>query len=171
MLYFVKTSLFDLTAQSVFVSIFVVITFIIIAMMDFLDGYMARKMNQVTDLGKLLDPVTDKLFLCGIMFILTVFANFPLWAFLIIIFREVIITFIRSVFVKKKKLVIPASLLGKLKTIFTSIALGFLVAPLQYMPWFFSTLAFILLYVAVLLTVVSMIDYLISFVKLYKAAR
>jgi CDP-diacylglycerol--glycerol-3-phosphate 3-phosphatidyltransferase len=106
------------------------IVFTIAAITDFFDGYIARKYNLITDLGKLLDPIADKIL------VLTAFLAFvqmrivAAWMVVIIIFRELLITGIRIILARKGK-VIAASIWGKYKTVaqITSIfvILGFIL--------------------------------------------
>ena len=98
------------------------IIFIIAACTDKLDGWMARKYNQVTELGKLMDPIADKLMTCGTLVVASVFAEFPWWA---------TILFLIFVMERPGGKVIAAAWPGKLKTLFQCIGLAMLLIPAQ----------------------------------------
>ena len=130
--------------------------FVVASLTDFLDGYIARSRNLVTTFGKFIDPLADKLIVMAALLILNVLGYVPLWITVVILSREFIVTGIRLVAVGDGK-VIAASNLGKYKTASTMVAL---VLMLLY-PYL-SVLADIglwVLYVGVILTVVSGVDY------------
>lgn len=143
----------------------VLAVFIVIALLDSLDGHLARKLDQVTNLGKILDPIADKVMVCGLMLILTILGFFPIYALVIIIMRECAVTLFRMFYIKKHHIVISASVLGKLKTVFQSIMLGFFIAPINHLPPFLSLFAYALMYIALALTVFSALDYFKSAFK------
>lgn len=134
------------------------LAFILIAATDGIDGAIARKQNTVTKLGKILDPIADKVLIGGALIILSVLNVMPWWATIAILVREVAMTVYRLVIVKNK--VIPASNSGKSKTIMQSIAVGYFISPLNVM-WFNPTfdLGFGLIYGAVFLTWWSALQY------------
>lgn len=149
------------------------IIFIIAAASDFLDGYLARKRQEITTFGKFLDPIADKLLvLAGFLFLL-VFPNYHDQIYLyqiiigviIILLREFLVTGIRLVAVDNG-LVIAASKLGKLKTITTMLALIMMLFNGFYLwhafEWGYDYLSLSLFWIAVVLTLVSGIDYLIK---------
>ena len=96
--------------------------FIIASLTDYVDGYIARKYNQVTDFGKFLDPLADKLLVIAAMAILTEWGKFPAWALMIVLTREFAVTGLRLVAVQKGT-VIAAGWSGKIKTASTMIGL------------------------------------------------
>jgi CDP-diacylglycerol--glycerol-3-phosphate 3-phosphatidyltransferase len=96
--------------------------FIIASLTDYVDGYIARKYNQVTDFGKFLDPLADKLLVIAAMAILTEWGKFPAWALMIVLTREFAVTGLRLVAVQKGT-VIAAGWSGKVKTASTMIGL------------------------------------------------
>ena len=98
--------------------------FIIASLTDYVDGYIARKHNQVTDFGKFLDPLADKLLVIAAMAILTEWGRFPAWALMIVLTREFAVTGLRLVAVQKGT-VIAAGWSGKVKTASTMIGLCF----------------------------------------------
>ena len=105
------------------------LAFILIAASDGIDGAIARKQNTVTKLGKILDPIADKVLLGGSFIVLSILNVVPWWATIAILVREVAMTVYRLVVVKNK--VIPASKSGKSKTIVQAIAIGYLISPLN----------------------------------------
>ncbi|MBE6959279.1 MAG: CDP-diacylglycerol--glycerol-3-phosphate 3-phosphatidyltransferase [Ruminococcaceae bacterium] len=98
--------------------------FIIASLTDYVDGYIARKYNQVTDFGKFLDPLADKLLVIAAMTILCEWGRFPAWALIIVLTREFAVTGLRLVAVQKGT-VIAAGWSGKVKTASTMIGLCF----------------------------------------------
>ena len=96
--------------------------FVIASLTDYADGYIARKFNQITDFGKFLDPLADKLLVIAAMAILTEWGKFPAWALMIVLTREFAVTGLRLVAVQKGT-VIAAGWSGKIKTASTMIGL------------------------------------------------
>lgn len=102
------------------------ILFIIASLTDMLDGKIARKHGLVTDFGKFMDPLADKFMVIGAMFVILyralisygdmIFAKVFFWAFLLVIFRELAVTSIRLIVSGSKGIVVPANMLGKIKT-------------------------------------------------------
>lgn len=134
------------------------LAFILIAASDGVDGAIARKQNTVTKLGKLLDPIADKILLGGSFIVLSMLNVIPWWATIAILVREVAITVYRLIVVKKK--VIPASTSGKSKTIVQAIAIGFLISPLnQLLANQYFDIGSWLIYVALFLTWWSAFQY------------
>ncbi len=136
-----------------------VIIFIIASATDFLDGYLARKNNLVTTFGKFADPLADKLLVMTAMVLLLQQGVFPMWALVVILSREFIVTGIRLVAVESGN-VIAASNLGKLKTIFTMVALIALFFYQTHQIIYF--LSIVLVYIATFFTVISGIDYFLK---------
>ncbi len=96
--------------------------FIVLSLTDYVDGYIARKYNQVTDFGKFLDPLADKLLVIACMAIFTEWGMFPAWALMLVLTREFAVTGLRLVAVGKGS-VIAAGWSGKVKTASTMIGL------------------------------------------------
>lgn len=105
------------------------LAFILIAASDGIDGAIARKRNMVTKLGKILDPIADKILLGGSFIVLSVLEVLDWRITVLILVREVAMTVYRLIVVKNK--VIPASASGKSKTIVQAIAIGYLISPLN----------------------------------------
>ena len=133
--------------------------FIVLSLSDALDGYIARKHKQVTQIGKILDPIADKLLISAALIFLL--SRIQLWMAIVIIARELIITIARLFFLPKK-IVIPASILGKIKTISQIIAILAVILDISFSLW--------LMFIAVIITVVSGLDYLIKMKKLLKTS-
>ena len=96
--------------------------FVIASLTDYVDGYIARKYNQITDFGKFLDPLADKLLVIAAMAIFAEWDRFPAWALMIVLTREFAVTGLRLVAVQKG-VVIAAGWSGKIKTASTMIGL------------------------------------------------
>ncbi len=140
---------FILLVKTPYKNILAAFVFILLSISDFLDGYLARKKKQVTEFGKLIDPMADKL-LISTALIFLIGGGVELWMAAAIIAREVIVAAIR-IYLLPAKLVIPASGFGKAKTAVQSIAI---VAVLFQLPFSWH-----LMLIAVLLTLVSGIEY------------
>ena len=131
--------------------------FIIASLTDMLDGKIARKYNLVTDFGKFMDPLADKLLVCSAMICLIEKGQLAAWIVIIIIAREFIISGFRLV-ASDNGIVIAASWWGKSKTISQMIMIILLIADIPAL----SVLNTVLIWVALILTVVSLIDYLVK---------
>jgi len=134
------------------------IIFLLAALTDWLDGYIARKSKQITSLGKLLDPMADKLLISSALISLVEIARAQAWIVVIIVSREIAITGLRSV-AASQGVVIAASKMGKYKVISEILAISFLI--LNKFPY----LGEILLYLDMILAVISGIEYIIKFNK------
>ena len=132
------------------------VVFIIASLSDYVDGFIARKYNQVTDFGKFLDPLADKLLVIAVMVIFCEWGIMPAWALMIVLTREFAVTGLRLVAVGKG-VVIAAGKSGKFKTASTMIGLCFMLA----FPTVI-TLAWVVVLVIVITTVYSGIEYFIQ---------
>ena len=133
--------------------------FIIASLTDMLDGKIARKYNLVTNFGKFMDPLADKLLVSAAMICLIATGQLAAWIVIVIISREFIISGFRLI-ASDNGIVIAASYWGKFKTVFQILMIIVLIANIQ-MP-FFTVLGTILIYVALVLTIVSLIDYIVK---------
>lgn len=129
--------------------------FIIASFTDFLDGSIARKYNLVTNFGKFMDPLADKLLVCSALICLIELGQLPAWMVLIIISREFIISGFRLV-ASDNGVVIAASYWGKWKTVFQMISVILLIVNLPAL----SMVTNIALWIALALTVISLVDYI-----------
>ena len=142
---------------------------------DWLDGYLARRMGVVTVFGKFLDPIADKLIVMAALIMILPFNRVPAWMVLVILGREIIITGLRGI-ASTEGVVIPASNLGKFKTIFQIVAIIGLLLHYDY-HWFFSVdhpylyvnmhnVGIFYLWIATVITIWSGVDYLVKFIRI-----
>ena len=116
----------DNLALEIFMRLIATIIFVGAAITDYFDGKIARKYNMITNLGKLIDPLADNLLVISAMVVFTKYDRLSLWIVLIIIFRELLITGLRSI-VAAEGIVIAAETLGKWKTTTQMIALTIMI--------------------------------------------
>ena len=131
--------------------------FIVASITDFLDGKIARKYNLVTNFGKFMDPLADKLLVCSALICLIQLESIPAWVVIIIIAREFIISGFRLI-ASDNGVVIAASYWGKFKTAFQMLTVIVLI--LNIPNKVFIILGTVLIYVSLALTVISLIDYI-----------
>jgi CDP-diacylglycerol--glycerol-3-phosphate 3-phosphatidyltransferase/cardiolipin synthase len=104
--------------------------FIVAGITDFLDGYFARVLSQQSSLGRMLDPIADKLLVAAVLLMLVAdhsIASYSLWAAIVILCREILVSGLRE-FLAELKVSLPVSRLAKWKTVMQLVALGFLIA-------------------------------------------
>ena len=141
---------------SIFMRILACIIFVGASITDYYDGQIARKYNLVTNLGKLIDPLADKLLVISALTVLTKYDKISLWIVLIIIFRELMITGLRAI-VAADGTVIAAETLGKWKTASQMVALTIIILfPLSY------TVNNILMIIPLILTILSGAEYVLK---------
>ena len=131
--------------------------FVIASLTDLADGKIARKYGLVTNFGKFMDPLADKLLVCSALICLTASGSLPAWITVIIISREFIISGFRLV-ASDNGVVIAASYWGKFKTTFQMIMIIMLILDFQHPAYKICAAA--VMYIALILTVVSLVDYL-----------
>lgn len=138
--------------------------FIAAAVTDYFDGYLARAWNQQSALGRMLDPIADKLLVAAVLLMLAAqgeIAGWNVWAALIILLRELLVSGLRE-FLAELKVSVPVSKVAKYKTTVQLVALGFLVAgpagDLVFAPT--TTIGLVLLWAAALLTLYTGWDYM-----------
>lgn len=153
--FFVFFLLTDLVEGSKWIAL---VLFIIASLTDLLDGKIARKYNLVTNFGKFMDPLADKLLVCSAMICLIEMDKLPSWIVIIIISREFIISGFRLV-AADSGIVIAASYWGKFKTVFQMAMIIVLIADLGGV---FDIISLILIAVALALTIISLIDYVVK---------
>ena len=133
--------------------------FIVASLTDLLDGKIARKYNLVTDFGKFMDPLADKLLVCSAMIGLIELGRIEAWIVIVIIAREFIISGFRLIAADNGR-VIAASYWGKFKTTFQMFMVILMIANLGMTP--FPLITQIIKWIALVLTIVSLVDYLIK---------
>lgn len=131
--------------------------FIVASLTDLLDGKIARKYNLVTNFGKFMDPLADKLLVCSALICLIELGELPAWMVIIIISREFIISGFRLV-AAEQGIVIAASYWGKWKTTFQMIAVILMIVNIPAL----QTVTLICTWIALILTIVSLVDYIIK---------
>ncbi|PMB47298.1 CDP-diacylglycerol--glycerol-3-phosphate 3-phosphatidyltransferase [Fischerella thermalis CCMEE 5205] len=128
--------------------------FLVAAGTDWLDGYLARKLNQISDLGKFIDPLVDKLLVLAPLLVLIELGQIPAWGVFLILARELAIAGWRV----NQTTITGANIWGKLKTVSQIIAIALLIAPL---PEVWKVPSLIAFWVSVLLTLISGAIYLL----------
>lgn len=131
--------------------------FIVASLTDLLDGHIARKYGLVTNFGKFMDPLADKLLVCSALICLIELGQIPAWMVIIIISREFIISGFRLV-ASDNGIVIAASYWGKFKTVFQMTAVVLLIADVPIL----GLVTAACLWIALILTVISLIDYVVK---------
>ena len=176
-------------------------TFIAVACTDIIDGWLARKYNQVSELGQLLDPIADKLMLFAMLvpifwitrhptilvdYRIPWWGSLPLWALLLLVGREILITAFRF-FAKRRGIVIPAVGAGKLKALVQNVFIGATIGWFAWKDWlashkfagwfrnfwdqFHGAVVAITLGIAIILTIYSLAVYLYSYRRLILTGR
>lgn len=133
--------------------------FLLAILTDAVDGFLARDRNLVTDQGKLLDPIADKVLIGGALVGLSILGELPWWVTIVILVREIGITVLRLVALRDH--VIAASMLGKVKTWVQAIAIAVALVPFATLfgEWI-HVVDFVLMSAAVIITLVSGVEYL-----------
>ena len=152
--FFVIFMLVDITSYDKWIALAI---FIIASLTDLLDGKIARKYNLVTNFGKFMDPLADKLLVCSALICLVELNRIPAWIVIVIIAREFIISGFRLI-ASDNGVVIAASYWGKFKTTFQMVMICLMIADIAAI----GILTDIVMWVAVVLTVVSLVDYLVK---------
>ena len=131
--------------------------FIIPSLTDMLDGKIARKYNLVTNFGKFMDPLADKLLVCSALICMIELGQLPAWMVIIIISREFIISGFRLV-AADNGVVIAASYWGKFKTVFQMVGVVLLILNIEAL----SVITSLVIWIALIFTVVSLVDYIVK---------
>lgn len=137
------------------------VLFIVASLTDLLDGNIARKYNLVTNFGKFMDPLADKLLVCSALICLIELKQLPAWMVIIIISREFIISGFRLV-ASDNGIVIAASYWGKWKTTFQMVSVVLLILNMPVLS-IFTTLC---VWIALALTIISLADYVLKNYKI-----
>lgn len=138
--------------------------FVIASVTDFLDGYIARKEHLVSNFGKFMDPLADKLLVCSALICLSG-DKIPAWIVIIIISRELFISGFRTL-AADQNIVLAASWWGKFKTGFQMVMIIVLILDIPHKS--FEILGLILIYISLALTLISLIDYIAKNIKVLK---
>ena len=138
--------------------------FVLASFTDLLDGKIARKYNLVTNFGKFMDPLADKLLVCSALIALVDLDRIPAWVVIIIIAREFIISGFRLI-ASDNGVVIAASYWGKFKTTFQMIMIILLILNIDY-PYS-NIVNMVIMYIALALTIISLFDYIIKNYKVF----
>jgi CDP-diacylglycerol--glycerol-3-phosphate 3-phosphatidyltransferase len=138
--------------------------FVFAIVTDSLDGFLARRQNLVTDFGKIVDPIADKILTGGALVALSILGELWWWVTIVILVREFGITVFRFAVISRR--VIPAVASGKLKTVLQAVAISLFLFPLWtiFGPWVYIV-NYVVMGAALLLTVVSGIDFVIKYVQ------
>jgi len=147
-------------------SLVIAILFIAAALTDLLDGYIARKYQIVTTMGKFLDPIADKLIVNTAMIMMIPISRIPAWIVAVIVIRDFAVDGIRNI-ASSNGIVIQASPLGKRKTLCQIFAVSALMIHYPFIGADAHAVGMVILYIALILTVVSGTEY---FVKFYRTS-
>jgi len=142
--------------------LFAAICFLVASLTDFLDGFLARKRNSITRIGKILDPLADKLLVTVCLIMLIPLHNVDAWIVVILVSREIAITGLRGV-AAVEGLIIPAGTLGKKKTVVQIVAIIFLLLHYEYFYLNFHEIGMGLLIISMILSVWSGLVYFYRF--------
>jgi len=139
------------------------IVFAVAVITDRFDGALARSYGMVTEFGTLADPIADKALIGAALIGLSMLGDLPWWVTVVVMVREIGVTVLRIAVLRHG--VIPASRGGKLKTLVQAVAIGLFVLPLHVLPGPWLTAAWGIMWAAVVLTVLTGVDYVVSAVK------
>lgn len=152
--FFVVFMLVDITPYDKWIALAI---FIVASLTDLADGKIARKYNLITNFGKFMDPLADKLLVCSAMIALIELGRIPAWIVIVIIAREFIISGFRLV-ASDNGVVIAASYWGKFKTVSQMVMVILMIADIPQI----QIVTTVVMYIALVLTIVSLVDYLVK---------
>ena len=157
-----------LGGRNITLNIFIAsLIFMFASFTDFIDGYLARKYNLVTNMGKFLDPLADKLLVGSAFIVMVELGLMHSWMVVVVIAREFAVTGLRLLAVEKGE-VIPAGILGKLKTISQLIAIILILLGNPIFHTLGFNLDYILLWISVILTILSGLEYFKNSLHVFK---
>jgi len=145
-------------------SLIIALLFIMAALTDLLDGYVARKYHIVTNIGKFLDPIADKIIVNAAMILMIPIGRIPAWIVSLIIIRDFIVDGIRTI-ATSEGMIIDASKLGKRKTLCQIFAISALIIHYPFIGADAHIVGMVILYIALWLTIHSGLDYLLMFYR------
>lgn len=140
---------------------FALILFILAALSDILDGYLARKLKQVTNLGKILDPVSDKIIILISILFFGLNNHLPLFLVIIFFLKEILMLLLGLYFLSKGIEIISSRAFGKIATTFTSISIIMILLKISF--------ADIIFIIGLFFSLLAGIDYLLIYIKKLKA--
>ncbi|NVY96818.1 CDP-diacylglycerol--glycerol-3-phosphate 3-phosphatidyltransferase [Lactobacillus sp. DCY120] len=149
-----------LGAQVTWPLVIATVIFIVAALTDLADGKIARKRHLVTNFGKFMDPLADKMLVLTAFVYLVVLGKAPAWVVAIIVCRELLITTLRLLIVEQGGTVMAAQMPGKIKTTTQMLAIVFLLLNDPIFSYFNCPFGLVMLYICLIFTVYSAIDYL-----------
>ena len=152
--FFVVFMLVDITPYDKWIALAI---FVAASLTDLADGKIARKYNLITNFGKFMDPLADKLLVCSAMIALIELGRIPAWIVIVIIAREFIISGFRLV-ASDNGVVIAASYWGKFKTVSQMVMVILMIADIPQI----QIVTTVVMYIALVLTIVSLVDYLVK---------
>ncbi len=144
--------------------IFAALAFIFASLTDFADGYIARRQNMVTSLGKFLDPLADKVLVCSVLIMFVYLQWVPAWITILIVCRELVVTGLRAIAIDEG-IVLAADEYGKLKTVAQFFAMVPLLIHYPFLGFDLQPVGMFLLYVSLVLAVYSGGNYVYGFYK------
>ncbi|MCL2224626.1 MAG: CDP-diacylglycerol--glycerol-3-phosphate 3-phosphatidyltransferase [Defluviitaleaceae bacterium] len=134
------------------------VLFVVAAVTDAIDGYLARKMGLVTNFGKLMDPLADKMLVCAAFIAFTATGSLPAWATIILISREFYISGLRQLALEQK-IVLAASTSAKIKTASQIVLVIYLLLPYPFTFLFFESVALALIIITAIISIYSAAEY------------
>lgn len=148
------------------------ILFIVASITDFIDGFLARRWNVISDFGKLWDPIADKILVNSSLFSLSAIELLPIWIPILILTRDIIIDGLRM-WSSSKKVIVPANIWGKIKTFVMMIGILYLIffGVKLNNDYYFWAIQLLLMYISILLSYISLIIYNINIIRKIKNAK
>lgn len=146
------------------ICILATIAFMVAAFTDWVDGYIARRDNMVTSMGKFLDPLADKVLICSVLIMFVHLSWIPAWIAIIIVCRELIVTGLRAIAIDEG-IVLAADKFGKLKTVLQIFAIIPIMLHYNWGNFDWNFVGTIFLYLAMILAVVSGVNYCYDYYK------